>query len=62
MRFQRLAICCLFGLLSASGCQQRIPKDELGTVIFTLPTVPGADQRPPTPEILDLPPPVETKE
>lgn len=56
MRFRALIICGLLGILSAQGCERRIPNNELGTVIFELPNVPGGDRRPPTPELNDLPP------
>jgi len=46
-------LCCL-GLLSVLGCERRIPKDELGTVVFEVPAVPGADEPPPTPELKGL--------
>jgi hypothetical protein len=41
---------CSFGLVSILGCEQRIPKEELGTVVFAVPTV-GADKPPPLPEL-----------
>jgi hypothetical protein len=59
MRFRGLIICSLLGVLAAQGCETRIPKSELGTVIFELPNVPGGDKRPPTPEVEDLAPPKE---
>ena len=37
------------------GCEQRIPKKDLGTVVFEVPAVPGSDKPPPLPEIEDLP-------
>jgi hypothetical protein len=45
------------GLLLFVGCEQRIPKKELGTVVFEVPVVPGADKPPPMKEIADLPDP-----
>jgi len=46
-------LCCL-GLLSIFGCERRIPKEELGTVVFEVPAVPGAEEPPPAPELKDL--------
>jgi len=43
------------GLLSILGCEQRIPKEDLGTVVFEIPTVPGAEKPPPMPELDGLP-------
>ncbi len=57
MRYPGLIVCGLLSLLAAQGCERRIPNNELGTVIFELPNVPGGDRRPPTPELDDLPPP-----
>jgi hypothetical protein len=56
MRWRFLIVCGLLGLLTG-GCERRIPQDELGTVVFALPKVPGADNRPPTPGLDDLAPP-----
>jgi hypothetical protein len=50
MRF-RVTFLCSLGLLSIFGCEQRIPKEELGTVVFEVPAVPGAENSPPTPEL-----------
>ena len=50
MRLRMTLLCCL-GLLSILGCEQRIPKEELGNVVFEVPSVPGADKPPPTPEL-----------
>ena len=50
MRF-RVTFLCSLGLLSILGCEQRIPKDELGTVVFEVPAVPGSEKPPPMPEI-----------
>ena len=47
----RVTILCSLGLLSIIGCEQRIPKEELGTVVFEVPAVPGSDKPPPTPEL-----------
>ncbi len=49
----RLRITMLFGLglLAVLGCEQRIPKDELGNVVFEVPSVPGANKPPTTPEL-----------
>ena len=57
MRFRGPIICGMLCLLAGQGCERRIPNNELGTVIFELPDVPGGDRRPPTPELNDLPPP-----
>ncbi len=57
MRFRALIICGLLCILSAQGCERKIPNNDLGTVIFELPKVPGGDRRPPTPELNDLAPP-----
>jgi hypothetical protein len=59
MRFRGLIICGLLGVMAAQGCEQRIPKSDLGQVIFELPNVPGGDKRPATPEVNDLTPPKE---
>jgi hypothetical protein len=48
MRLDLALFCCL-GFLSISGCEQRIPSKELGTVVFEVPAVPGSDKPPPTP-------------
>jgi hypothetical protein len=55
MRAAKLMICVLLCLLAGQGCEQRIQKSELGTVVFELPKVPGGDHRPPTPGIDELP-------
>ena len=47
----RAALLCSLGLLSIVGCEQRIPKEELGTVVFEVPAVPGAEKPPPMPEL-----------
>ena len=39
----RAALLCSLGLLSIVGCEKRIPKEELGTVVFEVPAVPGAE-------------------
>ena len=58
----RLTFLCSLGLLSILGCEQRIPKEELGTVVFEIPAVPGTEKPPPMPELEeegdshDLPP------
>jgi hypothetical protein len=57
MRLGRLIICALLCLSAGEGCEGRVSDNELGKVIFELPKVPGGDQRPPTPELKDLPPP-----
>lgn len=52
----RITFLCGLGLLSmVLGCEQRIPKKDLGTVVFEVPAVPGSDKPPPLPEIEDLP-------
>ncbi len=43
------------GLLSILGCGQRIPKDQLGTVVFEVPAVPGSEKPPPLPELEGIP-------
>jgi len=47
----RATFLCGLGLLSIAGCEKRIPKEELGTVVFEIPAVPGAEIPPPTPEL-----------
>jgi hypothetical protein len=54
MRF-RVTLLCSLGLLSILGCEQRIPKEELGTVVFEVPVVPGGENPPPLPELEGLP-------
>ena len=39
MRFRATLLCSL-GLLSILGCEKRIPKEELGTVVFEVPPAP----------------------
>jgi hypothetical protein len=56
MRWRGVIICGLLSL-AAGGCERRIPNSELGTVVFDLPKVPGAEKRPPTPGLDNLPPP-----
>jgi len=51
----RVTLLCSLGLLWIFGCEQRIPKKELGTVVFEVPAVPGSDKPPPMPEIAGLP-------
>jgi hypothetical protein len=51
----RVTLLCSLGLLTIIGCEQRIPKKELGTVVFEIPVVPGGDKPPPMPEIAGLP-------
>ena len=51
MRFRGVFILGLLCLLAVPGCERRVSNDELGTVVFTLPDVPGADKPPPTPEL-----------
>jgi hypothetical protein len=51
MRFGMNLIGGLGLLLSIVGCEQRIPKEELGTVVFEVPAVPGAEKPPPMPEL-----------
>jgi hypothetical protein len=51
----RVTLVCSLGLLSSLGCEQRIPKKELGTVVFEVPAVPGSDKPPPTPELDNVP-------
>ena len=52
----RIAFFFSLGLLSTIiGCEQRIPKDELGTVVFEVPAVPGSDKPPPLPELDGIP-------
>jgi hypothetical protein len=50
MRIRVILLYCL-GLLSIIGCEKRIPKEELGTVVFEVPAVPGAEKPPPMPEL-----------
>ncbi len=54
MRLCSAYFCCL-GLLAIAGCEQRISKEELGTVVFEVPAVPGGDKPPPMPELEGLP-------
>ncbi len=46
----RLTVLCSLGLLSILGCERRIPKEELGTVVFEIPAVPSTEKPPPTQE------------
>jgi len=46
----RVIFLCGLGLLPIFGCEKRIPKEELGTVVFEVPTV-GDDKPPPLPEL-----------
>jgi hypothetical protein len=46
-----VTLLCGLGLLLIVGCERRIPKEELGTVVFEVPAVPGADKPPPMPEL-----------
>jgi hypothetical protein len=57
MRLRIVIVCGLLSLSALLGCERRIPKEQLGTVVFELPKVPGAEKRPPTPDIPDLTPP-----
>ena len=43
------------GLFSILGCEQRIPKEELGTVVFEVPAVLAAEKPPVLPELDGLP-------
>lgn len=54
MRF-RITLLCSLGLLSIVGCEQRIPKDELGSVVFQVPAVPGSEKPPALPELEGIP-------
>jgi hypothetical protein len=47
----RATFLCGLGLLSILGCEKRIPKEELGTVVFEIPALPGAEIPPRTPEL-----------
>ena len=50
--FVRRILPCLFAaMLFAQGCEQRIPKEELGTVIFEVPQVPGSEKPPEMPQL-----------
>ena len=51
MQLRTVVLVGLLAFFSVRGCEQRIPKDELGNVIFDLPKVPGGDKPPPTPEL-----------
>jgi hypothetical protein len=51
----RVVFLCILGLFSIVGCDRRVPKEELGTVVFEVPAVPGSDKPPPTPELDGLP-------
>jgi len=51
----RVALLCGLGSLVVLGCEQRVPKKDLGTVVFEVPAVPGSDKPPATPEIEGLP-------
>jgi hypothetical protein len=51
----RITFLCGLGLLSILGCEQRIPKEELGTIVFEVPAVPGAEKPPPMPELVGAP-------
>ena len=48
MRLCVTLACCL-GLLATLGCEQRVPKEALGTVVFEVPAVPGSEKPPPLP-------------
>lgn len=37
-------IICFVALLPIAGCETKVPKGELGTVVFEVPEVPGADK------------------
>jgi len=49
-----VTLLCILGLLAITGCEQRIPKDELGTVVFRVPAI-GDDKPPPLPELDGIP-------
>ena len=34
----------LAALLLLGGCEQKVPKEELGTIIYEVPKVPGSEQ------------------
>jgi len=53
MRLREIALVGL-GLLTIFGCERRIPKEELGTLIFEVPAVPGSDKPPPTPGLENI--------
>ena len=45
----------LAALLSAAGCEQKVPKEEMGKVIFEVPKVPGADEPLKLPQLEGMP-------
>jgi hypothetical protein len=50
MRFC-VALLCGLGMLNFAGCEQRISKKDLGTVVFEVPAVHGSDKPPDLPEL-----------
>jgi hypothetical protein len=50
MRLRLTFLCGQGLLLTILGCEQRIPKDELGTVVFSVPAI-GDDKPPPLPDL-----------
>ena len=51
MYIRRILLGLILTMLFASGCEQRIPKEELGTVIYEVPKVPGSEKSPAMPEL-----------
>jgi hypothetical protein len=46
-----VVLLCALGFLADAGCERHVPKEDLGTVIFEVPAVPGSDKPPPMPEM-----------
>jgi hypothetical protein len=52
MRFALLFF--VLALSFAAGCERRISKESLGTVVFEIPSVPGSEKPPPMKELEGL--------
>jgi hypothetical protein len=50
-------ILCTLTLIVTNGCDSRVPKQELGTVVFEVPRVPGSDKPFEMPELEQAPGP-----
>ena len=51
----RVTFFCGLALSLIAGCEHRIPKEELGTVVFEVPAVPGSEKPPALPELEGIP-------
>jgi hypothetical protein len=51
----RVALLCALSVMWFAGCEQRIPKGQLGNVVFQVPAVPGSDKPPAMPELEGIP-------